>query len=182
MYNVSIVMINVDVYVYMYTYFIRTDDGMCVCMLYSRSNRNVTHHYRPICRVGKREGNKCVVREDDDDDIPRLCVSLTVFLFFSFSGSFVGEKTLHIALLKVHSSFSSDVCGKSKLPSLCTHAIIIIQCFVQRVNTSLDIYKFNYTTIHSDEHTHTASQHHEFLSPEKEKDRITNNTVYFVGK
>jgi hypothetical protein len=57
---------------------------------------------------GKREGNKCVVR-DDDDDIPRLCVSLAVFLFFSFSGSFVGEKTLPIALLKVHSSFSSDI-------------------------------------------------------------------------
>jgi hypothetical protein len=50
MYSILIVMINVYVYVYMYTCFIRTDDEMCVCMLYSRSNRNVTHHYRPICR------------------------------------------------------------------------------------------------------------------------------------
>jgi hypothetical protein len=101
---------------------------------------------------GKREGNKCVVREDDDD-IPRLCVSLAVFLFFSlFLARLSVKKTLYIALSKVHSSFSSDICGKSKLPSLCTHAIII-QCFVQRAKTSLDIYKFNYITVHSDKNT-----------------------------
>jgi hypothetical protein len=52
----------------------------CMCMSYSQSNRNVTHHHRPSCREKKREGNKCVVREDDDD-IPRLYVSLAVFLF-----------------------------------------------------------------------------------------------------
>lgn len=141
----------VCVCVYMHTRFIRTDDEMCVYVVLSIQPK-CHPPLSPYLPGGKREGNKCVVREDDDD-IPRLCVSLAVFLFFSFSGSFVGEKTLPIALLKVHSSFSSDICGKSKLPSLYTHAIIIIQCFVQRAKTSLDIYKFNYTAVHSNKNT-----------------------------
>lgn len=75
----------------------------------------------------------------------------------------VKKKTLYIALSKVHSSFSSDICGKSKLPSLYTHthAIIIIECFVQRAKTSLDIYKFNYIVVHSNKYVYTY--YHEFL-------------------
>jgi hypothetical protein len=54
----------------------------CVCMLYSRSNRNVTHHYRPICREEREKETSVLWEREDDDDIPRLCVSLAVFLFF----------------------------------------------------------------------------------------------------
>ena len=104
----------------------------------------------------EREGNKCVMREDDDDDdIPRLCVSLAVFLFLLFLARLSVKKKKSFYCV-VESSFSflffssSDICGKSKLPSLYTQAIIIIQCFVQRAKTSLDIYKFNYTAVHSE--------------------------------
>jgi hypothetical protein len=116
----------------------------------------------PYLPGGKREGNKCVVREDDDD-IPRLCVSLAVFLFFSLFLARLSVKKNSLYCL-VESSFFfllRYICGKSKLPSLYTHTIIIIQCFVQRAKTSLDIYKFNYTAVHSDKNI--SIHYHEFL-------------------
>ncbi len=112
----------------------------------------------------------------------RLVSSFSFFLFF-----WLVCRWKNSSYCLVESSFFflfRYICGKSKLPSLCTHAIIIIQCFVQRVNTSLNIYKFNYTTIHSDKHTHThfIPTSRISLSWKQKEDKITKSKVYFVGK
>jgi hypothetical protein len=123
----------------------------------------------PICREERereREGNKCVMREDDDDDdddIPRLCVSLAVFSFL-FLARLSVKKLFLLLCSKVHSfSLFRYVYAVNQsfrlythtLTHTHTHAIIIIQCFVQRVKTSLD--KFNYTAVHLNNLTNSIS-------------------------
>jgi hypothetical protein len=131
----------------------------CVCMYAVLSIQTKCHpSLSPYLPKGKREGNKCVVRENDDD-IPRLCVSLAVLLFFSLFLARLPVKNSFYCL--VESSFFFfflflflSLASSFLLPSyavnqsfrlLCTHAIIIIilECFVQCANTSLDISKFN---------------------------------------
>jgi hypothetical protein len=86
----------------------------CVCVCVVLSIQPKCHPpLQPYLPGGKREGNKCVLREDDDD-IPRLCVSLAVFLFFFY---------LFLARLSVKKKLFLLPCRKFILLSLPIYAV-----------------------------------------------------------
>ena len=159
--DISIIMINVCVCTYICIHVSSEQMMRCVCVCVCCTLDPTEMSPTTIALfAGRKERRKQVCCERGwwwHSSPLRLVSSFSFFLFFWLVCRW--KNSLCVALSKVHSSFSSDAYGKSKLPSLCTHAIIIIQCFVQRAKTSLDIYKFNYiTTIHSNK-----IQYHKFL-------------------